>query len=59
MKAVDRISAKLSSWVAARRGFWRLDSMVGTRTRLGGVDSRRLRRLRRVFVVGLHVGTFF
>ena len=28
MKAVERISPKLSSWAAACRGFWRLESMT-------------------------------
>jgi hypothetical protein len=28
MKAVDRMRAKLSSWAAACRGFWRLDNMT-------------------------------
>jgi len=33
IKAVDRMRAKLSSWAAACRGFWRAESMVAI---LGG-----------------------
>ena len=33
MNAVERMRAKLSSWAAACRGFWRLENMAGRRAR--------------------------
>lgn len=33
MNAVERIRPKLSSWAAAFRGFWRLESIVELRRR--------------------------